>query len=101
MPPTAPANPPSPTTDATALRGNVSETSVYKLADQPWCAAAASAMRATAGHSVFTNNSAITGTGAQAQISMAVFRAALADQPCEANTLERQPPPMEPTSAAT
>ena len=41
MPPTAPAIPPKPTTDPTARRGNMSEVSVKRLADQPWCAAAA------------------------------------------------------------
>ena len=35
MPLTAPAKPPSPTTDATVSRGTVSETIVYRFADQP------------------------------------------------------------------
>ncbi len=35
MPPTAPAKPPIPTTVATAWRGNMSEGSVNRFADQP------------------------------------------------------------------
>ena len=50
MPPIAPAIPPRPTTEPTACRGNVSETSVNRFADQPWCAAAAMLIMPTAGY---------------------------------------------------
>ena len=38
MPPTAPAMPPMPTTDATARFGNMSDENVKILADHAWCA---------------------------------------------------------------
>jgi len=41
QPPMPPANAPIPTTEPTAARGNMSLASVYTLADQAWCAAAA------------------------------------------------------------
>ena len=44
IPPTAPAAPPTPTTDATSFFGNMSDASVNTLADQPWCAAIATEM---------------------------------------------------------
>jgi hypothetical protein len=50
MPPTAPAKPPSPTTEPTAWRGNVSDASVKRFADHPWCAAAAMLTNATEPH---------------------------------------------------
>ena len=40
--------PPSPTADATAPRGMVSDTSVNRLAENPWCAAIAMPIRTTA-----------------------------------------------------
>src|SRR6267378_2895679 len=39
--PTDPAIPPIPTTAPTALRGNISDDVVNRLADHPWCAPAA------------------------------------------------------------
>ena len=51
MPPAAPAMPPMPVTEPTALRGNISEAVVKRLADQPWCAAAARLSSAMATHS--------------------------------------------------
>ena len=41
IPPTAPAKPPRPTTEPTAWRGNMSDVSVKRFADQPWWAEAA------------------------------------------------------------
>ena len=46
--------PPSPTAEATAPRGMVSETSVYRLAEKPWCAAIAMPISTTATHMLST-----------------------------------------------
>ena len=48
MPPTDPAIPPMPTSDATARLGNMSETVVNRLADHAWCAAPATPISTTA-----------------------------------------------------
>src|SRR5262249_37795751 len=98
-PPTAPAIPPNPTTDPTAPAGNMSETSVNILADQPWCAAAASPMSKTATHRLVTFDAATIGTTSTAQISIAVFRARLIVQPRRIREEDSQPPPTLPTSA--
>ncbi len=50
-PPAAPAMPPMPMTEPTALRGNISDDVVKRLADQPWCAAVARLSRPMATHS--------------------------------------------------
>ena len=99
MPPTEPAMPPMPTTEPTARLGNMSETSVNRLADQPWWAAAAIETSATAIHRLLTCAAASIGTTARAQTSIAVFRAALVDQPRLIRCDDSQPPPMLPTSA--
>src|ERR1700678_2134267 len=48
MLPVAPAIVPRPMTDATLLRGNMSETVVKRLADHAWCAEPTSPMISTA-----------------------------------------------------
>src|SRR5262249_55987927 len=97
--PTAPAVPPMPTTDPTARRGNMSDVSVNRLAEKPWCAAAARPIRPTATHMSDTTGANDTGTTHTAQTSRAVLRAALADQPRFSSHDENQPPATEPTSA--
>src|SRR6478672_3682244 len=99
MPPTAPAAPPRPTTEPTTCLGNVSETSVYRLADHPWWADAAKPTSATASHRSPAFEATAIGRTAMAQISMAVFRPALTDQPRLISADESQPPPMLPMSA--
>src|SRR5688500_3678683 len=99
IPPIAPAMPPNPTTDPTAWRGNVSDASVQRFADHPWCAAAASPTSATATQSSVADDASEIGTTASAQTSMAVLRPALMLQPRLINVDESQPPPMLPTSA--
>ena len=46
--------PPIPTTEPTALRGNISDEVVKRLADQPWCAPAATLISAMAVHTDLT-----------------------------------------------
>src|SRR5438270_9301626 len=100
MPPTAPPNPPIPTTEATARRGNISEAVVKMLHDQPWWAAVASPMSATAGQSPLTRETNITGTTHRAQINIAVLRARFTVQPRLIKVEESHPPATLPTSAA-
>ncbi|MCY1496874.1 hypothetical protein D9M68_308260 [compost metagenome] len=50
MPPSEPAIPPIPITEPTLVRGKLSVTVVNRLADQPWCAAAARLSRPTISH---------------------------------------------------
>src|SRR5258706_13101388 len=99
MPPTAPAAPPMPMTDPTALRGNMSDGRVNRLADQPWWAAAASEINPTATHRFEALAANMTGAAHNAQTNIAVLRARLTDQPNFINRLDSQPPPMLPTSA--
>src|SRR5690606_24060123 len=101
MAPNAPAVPPNPTTEATAFCGNMSETVVKMLAENPWCAAAATPTNTTAIHLFGTMVENITGTTHKAQMNMAVLRAALTDQPRLSNAEDNQPPPMLPRSAST
>src|SRR2546430_10716190 len=80
-----PANAPIPTTDPTAARGNMSLASVYTLADQAWCAAAATLTIATAAHMLPASGANAVGTiksadrkstrlnSSHSQISYAVF----------------------------
>jgi len=95
----APANAPIPTTDPTAARGNMSLASVYTLADQAWCAAAATLTIATAAHMLPASGANAVGTIKSAIASSAVFRARFTVQPCLIRALESQPPPTDPTSA--
>src|SRR5438034_10570653 len=95
----APANAPIPTTDPTAARGNMSLASVYTLADQAWCAAAATLTIATATHMLPASGANTVGTINSAIASIAVFRARFTVQPRLIRLLDSQPPPTEPTSA--
>src|SRR5262245_61881857 len=97
----APMNPPMPTTDATALRGNMSLTSVNRLQDHHWCAAAAMLTSAAAGHMPPTSGAKAVGTMATAASSNVVFRAAFTVQPRAISMLESHPPPTDPKSATT
>src|SRR3989475_4105990 len=97
----APANAPIPTTDPTAARGNMSLASVYTLADQAWCAAAATLTIATAAHRLPARGAKAVGTISSAIVSIAVLRARLTVQPRLISVLESHPPPTEPTSATT
>src|SRR6266545_6280958 len=97
IPPIAPPSPPKPTTEPIAPRGNISDASVNRFADQPWCAAAARLTRATAAQRFPPEYiTSITGVTAAAQISMEVFRARFKRQPRFRNTDEIQPPPIDP-----
>src|SRR5215471_7760523 len=99
MPPTAPAMPPMPTTDPTALRGNMSELVVKMLADHPWCAAAARPTKSTATQTFDALAANTTGTTASAQISIAVLRARLIVKPRLIIDEDIQPPATLPMSA--
>src|SRR5688572_19072852 len=99
MPPTAPAIPPIPTTEPTARRGNMSDVSVNKLADQPWWAAAANPTRNTATQRWDVYEAKTIGTTHTAQMIIAVLRARLGVHPIFSKRDEIQPPPMLPTSA--
>src|SRR2546427_13193991 len=94
----APANAPIPTTDPTAARGNMSLASVYTLADQAWCAAAATLTIATAAHMLPASGANAVGTIKSAIASIAVFLARFTVQPRLIKALDSHPPPIEPTS---
>src|SRR5258705_6277620 len=96
----APAIPPMPTTEPTARRGNGSDVIVKTLADEPWCAEAASPMSATATQMFEVCETNTIGTTQSAQPNMAVLRAALIVHPRLMSVEESQPPPTLPTSAA-
>src|SRR5487761_1341922 len=85
IPPAAPAVPPMPVTDATSLRGNISDTVVKRLADHPWCAAVARLKRPTQAHSLFRKATRKMGRTAHAQVSMADMRARVTDMPALRN----------------
>jgi hypothetical protein len=91
--------PPKPTADPTAFLRNMSETVVKRLADQPWCAAVARLIRATATHKLEANPVNIIGVTHKAQASMAVFRALLTVQPRLMSEEESHPPTTLPRSA--
>src|ERR1700722_16443129 len=61
-PPSDPTAPPIPTTVDTEVDGNMSVGVANNVADQPWCAAAASANSATAGHALCANTLCMCGT---------------------------------------
>ena len=86
----APAIPPKPTTEPTACRGNMSDTSVKRFADQPWCAAAATPMSVTATQRSLAPDAKTIGTTASAQTSIAVLRPALT-RPAALDERRRQP----------
>src|ERR1017187_750057 len=93
----APAVPPIPTTLATAERGNISDTVVYRLADQPWCAAVANPTSPTTIHKLLQYGAYSTGTTHKAHSSMAVLRAEFTVHPRLMRWPESHPPPMLPT----
>src|SRR5258705_12828969 len=99
MPPTAPAMPPIPVTEATAFLGNMSETVVKMLADHAWCAAHAMAIVATASHVLMAprREAKSTVSGNNAKMNIASLRALLASMPPLMNFLGNQPPKTEPT----
>ena len=66
---------------ATACFGNMSETSVNRFAAQPWCAEAARPIRQVASQRLDALAANTTGTTHSAQMSIAVLRLALTDQP--------------------
>src|SRR5687768_8941132 len=99
IPPIAPNIPPIPTTEPTARRGNMSDTVVKRLALQPWCAAAARLISATADQTLVTCDAKMIGTTHAAQMSIAVLRAALTVHPRLISADDNHPPPMLPTSA--
>src|SRR5216684_5728858 len=101
MPPTAPAAPPSPTTDPTACRGNMSEAVVKRFADQPWWAAAARLTMATAPHRVLTWVAKAMGVTQRAHRRRVAFRAPLRLAPRARRTPGSQPPPTLPTEERT
>src|SRR5258706_9898059 len=94
--PTDPAMPPIPTTDPTALRGNMSEEVVKRLADHPWWAPAARPINATAAHNDLTLATVKMGSTRQAQTNMAATRAWLAESPRRRKGVGNQPPPILP-----
>src|SRR6267142_2464824 len=96
-----PANAPIPTTEPTAARGNMSLASVYTLADQAWCAAAATLTSNTAVHMLPASGARTVGTIRSAIASIVVLRARLTVHPRLIRELESHPPPIEPTSATT
>src|SRR5271166_522780 len=96
MPPTAPPNPPMPTTEPTARLGNRSEAMVNRLADQPWCDAVASPTSATATQKFFALAAKRIGKTVSAQVSIAVLRAAFTLQPRFSSRADSQPPAMLP-----
>src|ERR1700693_1578761 len=94
--PTDPAMPPIPTTAPTALRGNISDDVVNRLADQPWCAPAAIPISAMAVHNDLTLAAVQMGTTRDAQTSMAESRAWLGESPRRWKGAGSQPPPILP-----
>src|SRR5687767_4809389 len=98
-PPTAPAIPPIPVTDPTARRGKVSDTRVYRFADQPWWAAAARLMTATVAHRLWICDATNIGVTHRAHASRVTLRAAFTLCPRRMSHEDSQPPAMLPTSA--
>src|SRR5690348_16468778 len=92
----APAMPPSPTTEPTACGGNRSEASANRLAAQPWWALAAIPINTVASHKWEAWAVNTTGMTHSAQASMAVLRLAFSDQPRWSKADDSQPPPMLP-----
>src|ERR1039457_2514090 len=99
MPPTEPAIPPMPVTDATTFLGNMSETVVKILADHAWCAAQAMPMVSTAYQVLMTprREARRTVSGNRAMMNIVVLRALFASIPLFINFLGSQPPEIEPT----
>src|SRR3954451_3526952 len=100
MPPMAPDIPAMPTTEPIAPRGNMSDASVNMLHDQPWCAAAARLISATACHSDVAFETSAIGVTSTAHVNIAVLRAAFTLQPPAIRRDDSQPPKMLPMSEA-
>ena len=102
-PPTAPTAPPMPTTVETAVEGNMSVGVEKRLADQPWWAAAASAMTSVAGQALVGKRCAHVrerrrwAATQSAQRSRANLRPELTEWPRFMRQPESHPPAMEPT----
>ena len=101
IPPTAPAMPPMPVTEATAFLGNMSETVVKMLADQAWCAEQAIAMVPTASQVLIwpSREASSTQSGHRAKMNIESLRARLASMPPAMKRFGSQPPKMEPPVA--
>ena len=99
QPPTAPAKPPIPTTEATSFLGKISDASVNRFADHPWWADVATEMSARATHGLFENTATIPAGIKKAQTAIAVFLEAFSDQPRLMSDPESHPPATLPTSA--
>src|SRR5580692_1087534 len=99
IPPTAPAMPPIPTTEATTVVGNISDDKVNRLQEKPWCAAAASPITRTAPHIDAILGAKTMGVTQTAQISIAIFRLAFTVFPRRIKDEEAHPPATLPASA--
>src|ERR1041385_718714 len=91
--------PPKPMTDGTARFGNMSATTGYMVADQPWCAALASAKSNAASHLSWRYGVETTGNVQMAQRNEAVLRARFTDQPRFKKWALKPPPKMLPKHA--
>ena len=80
MPPNEPAIPPTPTSDATARFGNMSDVVVNRFADQAWCAAPAMPISTTAARGRRWVTKKI-GSTQQAKMNIPVLRARVTLQP--------------------
>src|SRR3982751_1202836 len=94
--PTYPNVPPKPATDPTARLGNMSDTSVYRLDENPWWAASASPAMPTTyqGLGIFEANTA--GMTITAQISIDDLRAAFTLNPWWIMNDDSHPPHTPP-----
>src|SRR5580704_4504014 len=98
--------PPIPTTVETAVEGNMSVGVEKRFADQPWCAAAASAMMSVAGHGLVGKTLLMCGTNtrgsaSRAMLNMANLRPLLTVWPRFIRQPESEPPKIDPTDETT
>src|SRR5689334_13997130 len=96
MPPTAPAAPPIPTTEATSRLGKMSEDSVKRFADQPWWAEVETEISVSASQMLSVKTAAIPAGMEKAHTAMAVLRPAFTLQPLRMRKPDSQPPPTLP-----
>src|SRR6266508_4946914 len=99
MPPIPPAHPPNPTTVPTARRGNVSDVSVKRLADQAWWHAAAMLSSPTASQALRVCGAAMTDGTVHAMNAIVVLRARFTVHPRLISADDMYPPATDPTSA--
>src|ERR1700691_6313694 len=99
IPPTAPAIPPIPTTEATTVVGNMSDDRVKRLQEKPWCAAAARPITRTAPHIDAILGAKTIGTTQTAQISIASLRLAFTVLPWRIKYEGAHPPAPRPPPA--